>query len=89
MRHALILPCTREQKYKAKQVVDSFSQRAGDFLVGPTIFIATTVLALEVRQIAPLNIGLAVVWLVLAFFIGREYKRLVASGRPPCIGSTG
>ncbi|UCF18703.1 MAG: hypothetical protein JSU87_12245, partial [Gemmatimonadota bacterium] len=84
-RHALILVCTREQKYKAKQVVDSFSQRAGDFLVAPTIFIATVLLGLEVREIAPLNILLAAIWFVLAVFVGREYRRLVAAGRPPCV----
>jgi hypothetical protein len=29
--------------------------------------------------------GLVVVWLLLAVAIGREYKRLVASGLPPCV----
>ncbi len=85
VRHTLFLPCTREQKYKAKQVIDSFCQRAGDFLVGPTIFIATTLFALEVRDVAPLNIGLAAIWFALAVFIGRDYKRLAATGRPPCV----
>ncbi len=35
-------------------------------------------------MILPL-IALVAIWLVLATLIGREYKRLVASGRPPCI----
>ena len=30
VRHMLFLPTTREQKYKAKQVIDSFVVRAGD-----------------------------------------------------------
>ncbi len=84
VRNMLFLPCTREQKYKAKQVVDSFFHRAGDVLVSATFFIGTTFLAMEARHFALFNIGLVIVWLVLAALIGREYKRLVASGTPPC-----
>ncbi|NIS67232.1 MAG: translocase, partial [Gemmatimonadales bacterium] len=32
VRHALFLPTTREEKYKAKQAVDSFFHRSGDVL---------------------------------------------------------
>ena len=85
VRQMLFLPCTREQKYKAKQVIDSFFHRAGDVLVSATFFIGTTLFAMEAKGFASLNIGLALIWLVLAIFIGREYKRLVASGRPPCV----
>jgi len=85
VRNMLFLPCTREQKYKAKQVVDSFFHRAGDVLVSVTFFIGTIFLAMETRHFALFNIGLVVIWLVLAALIGREYKRLVASGKPPCL----
>jgi AAA family ATP:ADP antiporter len=85
-RQMLFLPCTREQKYKAKQVIDSFFHRAGDVLVSVTFFIGTTLFAMQPKGFAPLNIGLALIWLVLAALIGREYKRLTDSGRPPCVG---
>ncbi len=48
------------------------------------VFVGTTYLAMQASQFAIFNIGLVVVWLLLAAAIGREYKRLVASGRPPC-----
>jgi AAA family ATP:ADP antiporter len=84
VRQMLFLPCTREQKYKAKQAIDSFFHRAGDVLVSVTFFVGTALFALEARQLAPFNIILVLIWLVLAVLIGREYKRLVASGQPPC-----
>lgn len=85
VRNMLFLPCTREQKYKAKQVVDSFFQRAGDALVSVSFLIGTTFLALRPSDFAFVNIGLVAVWIVVALLIGREYRRLVASGRPPCV----
>lgn len=85
VRNMLFLPCTREQKYKAKQVVDSFFQRAGDALVSVSFLIGTTLLALRPDHFAFVNIALVGVWIVLAVLIGRNYRRLVASGRPPCV----
>jgi len=85
VRQILFLPCTREQKYKAKQVIDSFFHRAGDVLVSVTFFVGTTFFAMETKGFASLNIGLVLIWLVLAVLIGREYKRLVTSGNPPCV----
>jgi len=84
VRQMLFLPCTREQKYKAKQAIDSFFHRAGDVAVSVTFFVGTALFALEARQLAPFNIVLVVIWIVLAVLVGREYKRLVASGQPPC-----
>jgi AAA family ATP:ADP antiporter len=85
VRNVIFLPCTREQKYKAKQAIDSFFWRAGDVCSAVVVFIGTTYLAMQASQFAMFNIGLVVVWLLLAAAIGREYKRLVASGRPPCV----
>jgi AAA family ATP:ADP antiporter len=84
VRNMLFLPCTREQKYKAKQVVDSFFHRAGDVLVSATFFVGTTFLAMEARHFAVFNIALVALWLALAALIGRDYRRLVSLGRPPC-----
>ncbi|UCG76649.1 MAG: MFS transporter [Gemmatimonadota bacterium] len=85
VRNMLFLPCTREQKYKAKQAIDAFFWRAGDMLQAVVVFVGTSVLALQVRQFALFNMVLAGLWLVLAIRIGREYRRLVQSGRPPCV----
>jgi AAA family ATP:ADP antiporter len=81
VRHTLFLPTTREEKYKAKQVTDSFAQRAGDVLSALTVFVGSGLLALGASPIAILNIGLVVVWLVIAARIGRRYDRLAAATR--------
>jgi AAA family ATP:ADP antiporter len=78
VRHALFLPTTREEKYKAKQVVDSFSQRAGDVMAAVTWLGATALLGLAYTQLAAVNLVLVGVWLVVAVLIGRRYKRLAA-----------
>ncbi len=85
VRQMIFLPCTREQKYKAKQAIDSFFWRAGDMLAAGVVFVGTTFLAMGTSQFAMVNVALVLVWIVLAVLIGREYKQLVASGRPPCV----
>jgi hypothetical protein len=60
--------------------------RAGDVLQAVTVFVGTTYLAMRVGQFALFNMALVIVWLVLALLIGREYRTLVKTGRPPCSG---
>jgi AAA family ATP:ADP antiporter len=81
VRHLLFLPTTREEKYKAKQVTDSFAQRSGDVLHAALIFVATSVLSLTTRSLALINVALVVVWIVVAVLIGRRYRRLAAATR--------
>jgi len=83
VRAMLFLPTTREQKYKAKQVTDSLFHRAGDMLSAVTVFIGSSVLSLGAAAFALFNLVLVVVWLGIAYAIGRAYRELVASGKPP------
>ncbi len=83
VRNVLFLPCTRVQKYSAKQAIDSFFVRLGDVLSALVVFIGTTYFALQASGFAKFNIALVLVWLVLALSIGRQYKHLAATGRPP------
>ena len=83
IRNMLFLPCTREQKYSGKQVIDSFFVRSGDVLSALLVFAGTSYFALTASGFAKFNIVLVIVWLILAFLVGREYKRLVATGQPP------
>jgi len=83
VQQALFLPTTREQKYKAKQVTDAFSKRLGDTLAALTVFVVANFLGTSIRAFALLNIVLVLIWLVVAYRIGREYKELVRTGRPP------
>lgn len=80
VRQALFLPTSREAKYKAKQAIDTFFVRAGDVLSAALVFAGTTWFAFSTGQFALVNMGLAGVWLVLAVFIGREYRRRTREG---------
>ena len=75
VRNMLFLPCTYEQKFAAKQAIDSFFVRMGDVLSAVLVFIGATI-ALPARGFAVVNAVLAVVALVLAWRVGRYYKKL-------------
>jgi AAA family ATP:ADP antiporter len=92
IRNVLFLPCTRDQKYSGKQVIDSFFVRVGDVLSAVLVFVGTTYFALQGGGFAVLNIVIVIGWLVLAFFVGREYSRLTRTGGQPgptLVGSRG
>jgi AAA family ATP:ADP antiporter len=79
VRQVLFLPTTREQKYKAKQAIDTFFVRAGDVLSAVVVFAGTTWLSLSTQGFALFNVALVVVWLAIASLIGRHYRRLTAN----------
>jgi AAA family ATP:ADP antiporter len=83
VRNMLFLPTTREQKYKGKQAIDSFFSRLGDALQAGLVLLGTVVLGLTITGFALVNLAVVVVWLLIAFMIGREYKRLVATDSTP------
>jgi AAA family ATP:ADP antiporter len=82
VRQVLFLPTTREQKYKAKQAIDTFFVRAGDVLSAVLVFAGTTWLALSTQGFALVNAGLVFAWLILAILIGRHYRRLTQARAP-------
>lgn len=73
-RQTLFLPTSREAKYKAKQAVDTFFVRLGDVLSAGLVFAGTTWLAFAPRQFAMVNVALVLIWLGVAFMIGRMFK---------------
>jgi ATP:ADP antiporter, AAA family len=75
VRNVLFLPTSRDEKYKAKQAIDSFFQRAGDVLSAALVFVGVTMLGLGTTGFARVNLVLAAVWLILAVAIGRGYAR--------------
>jgi len=83
VRNMLFLPTTREQKYKAKQAIDSFFVRVGDTLSAVLVFIGTQVIVLSASGFAMVNGAIVIVWLLLAGWIGKEYQRLVDAGETP------
>ena len=73
VRNMLFLPTTRAEKFKAKQAIDAFFVRAGDVLAALVVLGGTTLLGLAPSGFALVNVFIALLWVVLAFFIGRRY----------------
>jgi AAA family ATP:ADP antiporter len=78
VRNMLFLPCTREEKYSAKQVIDSLFVRLGDVGSAALVFIGTTMLGLTSTGFAQVNILLAGAGLTVALLVGRIYSRLTS-----------
>ena len=78
LRGVLFLPTTREQKYKAKQAIDTIFVRAGDVLSALLVYIGTTYLAFRTEHFAIFNLFLIVAWVLLAVIIGRDFRKLSA-----------
>jgi AAA family ATP:ADP antiporter len=77
-KQMLWLPTTREEKYKAKQAVDSFFVRLGDLLAAFVVFAGTAWLALDASGFAMVNLCLVAVWLVLAWALVRRNRQLTS-----------
>jgi len=88
-RQLVWLPMSREEKYKAKQAVDTFFVRTGDLLHAVLVFAGTTWLGLGARGFALANLLLVAAWLVVAVLLLQEYGRIMrkrveaVAGGPP------
>ena len=76
----LWLPTTREEKYQAKQAVDTFFVRLGDVIAAGVVFAGTTWLGFAVRGFAVTNLVVLGGLVALALLLIRQYKRLSAEG---------
>jgi AAA family ATP:ADP antiporter len=74
-RQALWLPTSRDAKYKAKQVIDTFIVRAGDVMSAGLVWIGTRN-GLPLQGFIAANLVLSFQWLLLAALLGRAYERL-------------
>jgi AAA family ATP:ADP antiporter len=75
-RQLLWLPTTREEKYKAKQAIDTFFVRGGDLLSAGFVFVGTSVVQLTVAGFATVNVLLTLVWLAIAFAILKQHRAI-------------
>jgi ATP:ADP antiporter, AAA family len=75
-RQLLWLPTSREEKYKAKQAVDTFFVRGGDLVSAAIVFLGTSMM-LETRLFAFGNVVLTLVWLGIALMILKRHRALV------------
>ncbi len=72
----LWLPTTREEKYNAKQAVDTFFVRAGDVAAALVVYFIIERFSMESYDVGKINIGIIALWLVLTFFLARRYIQL-------------
>ena len=82
-KQMLWLPTSREEKYKAKQAIDTFFVRTGDMSAAAFVFFATHELGLGARGFAVVNIALVAAWLVVAWRLLRENRRLTGAPEAP------
>jgi ATP:ADP antiporter, AAA family len=76
VRAALLLPTSREAKYKAKAAIETFCVRFGDVLQAAVIFIGTS-LHFGVQAFAGMTVVITLLSLFVAFRLYQEHKRRV------------
>ena len=74
-REMLFTVVPREEKYKAKNVIDTLVYRGGD-AVSAWAYTGLTALGLGLSAIAFLAVPLALCWLVVGFGLGRKQETL-------------
>lgn len=81
-RELLYIPLSREDKYKAKNLIDTFAYRAGDQL-GAFGHAGLVALGLAASGIAWVGAALSLLWIVLALWLGRQHRQLIESPTRP------
>ncbi len=80
-RQMLWLSTTREEKYKAKQAIDTFFVRGGDMLAAAVVWAGTHGLGLDATGFARVNLLLVALWIGFALALLRDNRRLSEPGR--------
>jgi len=74
-RDALFTVVSREEKYKAKSLIDTFAYRGGDALSGSLYKALTGGLGATPASIGWLGAGISAAWTVLALALGSAFQR--------------
>jgi AAA family ATP:ADP antiporter len=85
-REVLFTVLAREEKYKAKNVIDVVVFRGAD-AAGGWLFAALRALGMELRSISLAVIPLAAVWFAIALALGRAQERRSAGNNPTSPGA--
>ncbi|MEH6584186.1 MAG: Npt1/Npt2 family nucleotide transporter [Halioglobus sp.] len=78
-KQMLWLPTSPDEKYKAKQAVDTFFVRTGDVIAAGLVFAGTHWLGLDLLGFSAVNVLLVLVWMVIAWRLLRQYKLVAGS----------
>ncbi len=74
-RDSLYTVCTREEKYKAKSLIDTFIYRGGDATSASVYQILTGVFGFGPSGIGWVGAGISAVWMMIALALGKSYER--------------
>ncbi len=81
-REVLFVPLSREDKYKAKNLIDTFVYRLGD-QVGAWTHAGLAAIGIGSAGIAAAGIPVSLAWVALAAWLGVRHRRLVVRDEPP------
>ena len=74
VRNALLLPTSREAKYKAKAAIETFCVRLGDVLQAGIIFVGTRLHA-SLTWFATITLAFTVLWTLVASALYRQHRQ--------------
>lgn len=77
-REVLYTVVTPEDKYKAKNLIDTFVYRSGD-QIGSSGYAALAAAGFAAASISFMAAPMSAVWLVIAFWLGRRHTKLTAA----------
>jgi AAA family ATP:ADP antiporter len=82
-KQMLWLPTSSEEKYKAKQAIDTFFVRTGDVIAAGLVFAGTQWMGLDLLGFSGINVVLVLAWMVMAWMLLRQYKLVAGPGVTP------
>ncbi|MEH6551023.1 MAG: hypothetical protein V7711_14045 [Pseudomonadales bacterium] len=82
VRQVLFLPTSKQEKYEARSVIETFFWRIGDVLQALVVYIGYNLLDMEWKHYAIMNLVLTVIMLAMALRIGYHYRKLHANWNP-------
>jgi len=74
-RDSLYTVCTREEKYKAKSLIDTFIYRGGDATSASVFQLLTSGLRLGPSGVGWVGAFISAVWLAIALALGKSHER--------------
>ena len=80
-KQMLWLPTTPDQKFKAKQAIDTFFVRMGDMLAAAVVFFGTSIVTLTPSGFAGVNLIFVVISVGVAWALLREYRHITHEER--------
>jgi ATP:ADP antiporter, AAA family len=74
-RDSLYTVCTREEKYKAKSLIDTFIYRGGDATSASMYQLLTSGLSLGPTGVGWAGAFVSAVWVLIALALGKSHER--------------